>query len=104
MIWAIILTIIICSLVFLVYIQFNERKREEQKCREFRAENKRLKARLDRYDDYEIHRLCRENYRRGIDDGSKVDTLYRNILNKYNAQERFTVMMHGEPEDRGDRG
>lgn len=99
MFWAIFITVIICLLLFVVYAEYQARKRAERKCGQLRADNLSLRQRVDRYDQFEVKRLCRENYRRGLDDGAKCDALYRSILSKYKSKEQITVMMYGEPEE-----
>lgn len=94
----ILLTVIICFLLFVCYTEYMARCRVEKKCSELRCENKTLKAKVREYHDWELKRLCRENYHQGLDDGCKCDTLYKSILSKYKAHEQITVMMYGEKE------
>lgn len=96
MFWTIFLTVIICFLLFVIYTEYTARCRVEKKCAELRSENKSLKTRNAEYHDWELKRICRDNYNRGLEDGSKCDTLYKSIVSKYAAHEQITVMMYGE--------
>lgn len=96
MFWTILLTVIICFLIFVCYTEYCARLRIEKRCSELRAENKELRAKNGQYHDWEVKRLCHDNYRKGLEDGSKCDTLYKSIVSKYKSQEQITVMMYGE--------
>ena len=101
MVWAIILTIVICSLFFAAASEYSARCRAEDKCAEYRKKNQALEAKIAQLQDMEVKRLCRDNYRQGLSDGNKCDSLYKSIVAKYQAREQVTVMMYGEPKKEG---
>ena len=94
----ILVTVIICLLLFVCYTEYQARCRIEKKCSELRSENRNLKSKNQEYHDWEVKRLCNDKYRQGLEEGSKCDVLYRSILSKYKAHEQITVMMYGERE------
>ena len=100
MVWAIILTLVISSLVSLVWALRERCIEKESECKRLRSSNAYLKNKLDEHRDFEIERRVKDSYKRGLYDGRETDTLYRTIVKKYAAGEQATVMIYGEPQDR----
>lgn len=99
MVWAVILTLVISSLVFLVGVLRDRCIQKESECRRLRQTNDRLNHKLDECRNYEIERRVKDSYNRGLYDGRETDTLYRKIVRKYATGEQSTVMFYGEPQD-----
>lgn len=95
MFWIILLTVVICCLLFLIYEEYAANVRLKNKVNALKEHNRRLAARNKRYHDFELKRLCHEKYKKGLDDGGKCDTLYKQIVSKFDKGEQFTVMVRG---------
>ena len=82
MFWAIFLTVVITSLIFLVLSFRRGYLDEKEVCRTLRKENANLRKELNENKDIEAESRIRRAYNQGLYDGRETDKAYREILRK----------------------
>lgn len=82
MFWAIFLTVVITSLIFLVLSFRRGYLDEKEECRTLRNANANLRKELNENRDNEAERRVRRAYNQGLYDGRETDRAYREILRK----------------------
>jgi hypothetical protein len=83
MFWAILLTFIITALVAIVLFLRNHNIQKNNECQQLKAENYRLRNKLDECRDFEVNRRTKDAYRHGLYDGRETDRAYRELLKRY---------------------
>lgn len=94
----VVLTFVITILSMTLFFMLHEINRQREDNRNILEENDGLKRRISDYRDREFQRRERHAYDQGLYDGRATDTLYRNVLKRYSAQEQARVAMDGEEE------
>ena len=82
MFWAIFLTVVITSLMFLVLSFRRGYLDEKEECRTLRNRNFHLQKQLDENKEHDIKRRVNRAYQDGLWDGRETDRAYREILRK----------------------
>ena len=82
MFWAIFLTVVITSLIFLVLSFRRGYLDEKEECRTLRNANAYLQKQLNDRRDSDVDRRVNRAYQDGLLDGRKTDATYREILRR----------------------
>ena len=82
MFWAIVITVIITSLIFLVLSFRRGYLDERDECRSLRNKNAVLQRKLDDSNEREVKRRVNRAYQDGLWDGRESDKAYREILRR----------------------
>lgn len=82
MFWAILLTIVICGLLFLALVFRAELLNTRAENNRLFQSNRRLTCLLREHRNFEIERRVRDSYCRGLYDGRETDTAYRELLRR----------------------
>ena len=82
MFWAVVITVIITSLIFLVLSFRRGYLDERAECRVLRNKNAVLQRKLDDSNEREVKRRVNRAYQDGLWDGRESDKAYREILRR----------------------
>lgn len=80
--WAVVITVIITSLIFLVLSFRRGYLDERDECRSLRNKNAALQRKLDDSNAREVKRRVNRAYQDGLWDGRETDKAYREILRR----------------------
>lgn len=92
----VIITFIITSLTILVVMLAAENRNLTDEKTALASDKADLNYQLMVYETKEQRRREQEAYERGLYDGRKTDTLYRQCLKRYTARDQVKIMMNGE--------
>lgn len=99
MVGAVILTFIITTLTMFVLYLSQECKRHDNDKKRILRDNEGLRRQISECTANENRRRECYAYDKGLYDGRRTDTLYRNVLKRYSSREQVDVMMNGEQEE-----
>ena len=96
---AIILTFVITALSMLVLFLLDGSKKQIAEKSHLMKENDGLRRQISDYAANEQRRRERSAYDRGLYDGRRTDTYYRQCLRKFTSRDQTDVIMNGDRED-----
>lgn len=82
MFWAIFLTVIILTLIFVAYEFRAQLISSRSENRQLRQSNRYLTRKLEECRDFEVERRVKASYHRGLYEGRETDRAYREILKR----------------------
>lgn len=82
MFWAIFLTLVIATLVFIIYELRTRLLVCRKENRRLYNSNCNLTAKIEKHRDFEIERRIKDSYNRGLYDGRETDHAYREVLKR----------------------